>query len=172
MVVHNFVSDVFKKKWVKRMNELTFAAGVGGKTNAFIRNCSTTTEPAPMLIGKRHVYKGLIPDEMENDMLKMAVHFAKVQQNMIETAYGLYKVTWRCNLVHTVVAAIRNAIYKAHSDANPTCCSDWEPTDPYIHVKGEFYLPRPKDMQVATMIFSNCDEEFSTNLFTRKVKKH
>ena len=171
VVIHNFVSQVFKKKWVKRMNELLFATGVGGKENAFIRNCSTTKEPAPMLIGAKHVYGGLVPDEMEKDLLKMAVLLAKEQQKMIESAHGLYKVTWHCNQVHTVVAAIRCAIYGAHSDANPTCCSGFESTDCYIHAKDEIYLPKQKEMQVATMVFSNCEDDFSTQLVYTQGKK-
>ena len=58
MVVHNFVSPLFMNKWIKRMNELPFTRGKGGKSNAFIRNCSTTMEPAPILIGAKLVYGG------------------------------------------------------------------------------------------------------------------
>ena len=50
MVVHNFVSPVFMDKWIKRLNELCFTSGKAGKSNAFIRNCSTTTEPALSLL--------------------------------------------------------------------------------------------------------------------------
>ena len=172
VVIHNFVSEVFKRKWVKRMDELLFATGKGSKSNAFVRNCSTTNEPAPMLIGDKHVYGGLIPDAIENDLINMAVYFAEEQQKMIEAAYGLYKVTWHCNLVHTVVAAIRDAIYGAHSDANPTCCSGSRPMDPYIHVDGCHYLPKQKEMQVATMVFSNCQDDFSTELvYTHQGKR-
>ena len=163
-VVHNFVSPVFMQKWMKRLNELVFTDGKKGKSNAFIRNCSTTRLPAPILIGKGLVYGGLIPDEMEQELLKMAVLLAEEQRTIIERVYGRYKVTWHCNLVHTVLAAIHDAIYSAHSDANPTCCSDQESSQPYIHVTDDLYLPRPKEMQVVTMVFSNCKDEFSTEL--------
>ena len=110
MVIDNFVSPTFKRKWINRLNELSFTSGKGGNGNAFLRNCSTTVEPAPILIGQKLVYGGLVPDLMEMDLLNMAVHLAKEQRRMIESVHGLYKVTWHCNLIHTVVAAIRDAL--------------------------------------------------------------
>ena len=165
IVVNNFVSPTFQRQWMKRINELSFTVGKGGKSGAFIRNCSTTKTPAPMLIGRKHVYQGVVPDEMEADILNMAIYLAKQQQTMIENLHGSYKVTWHCNLVHTVVAAIYHSVYASHSDANPTLCSNAEAkNDPHVHVKDNLYLPKPDEMQVVTMVFSNCEDKFSTEL--------
>ena len=118
-----------------------------------------------MLIGRKHVYESVVPDEMEADILNMAIYLAKQQQSMIENLHGFYKVTWHCNLVHTVVAAIYHAVYASHSDANPTLCSNAEPkSNPHVHVKDNLYLPKPDEMQVVTMVFSNCEDNYSTEL--------
>ena len=171
MVVHNFVSPQFMNKWIKTMNELSFTRGQGGKSKAFIRNCSTTIEPAPILIGTKLVYGGLVPDEMETHLLKMAVFLATEQRKIIENLHGRYKVTWHCNLIHTVLASIQDALYAAHSDANPTCCSDPEPGAVYIRVQDDMYLPKQHEMQVATMVFSNSKEEYSTELVYSEISK-
>ena len=89
IVVNNFVSPTFRRRWMKRINELSFTVGKGGKTGAFIRNCSTTNTPASMLIGKKHVYEGVVPDEMEADIINTAIYLAKQQQTMIENMHGL-----------------------------------------------------------------------------------
>ena len=107
---------------------------------------------------------GVVPDEMESHLLNMAVFLATEQRKMIEKIHGRYKVTWHCNLIHTVLASIQDALYAAHSDANPTCCSDPETGSDYVRVQDDMYFPKRHEMQVATMVFSNSQEEYSTEL--------
>ena len=163
VVVNNVVSPVFMEKWVNCMNILKFVSGKGGRTNAFIRNASTCEHPSPVVIARKHVYASVAPDTMEMQLIDICIFLANEQRSMIEREYeGLFKVTWHCNLVHTVVAAFSHALYGAHSDFNETCCSDNQ--QPHFLVSEDHYLPTRNEMQVATMVFSNSNEKFSTDL--------
>lgn len=85
VVVHNVVSPVFMDKWIRRMNDLPFLAGKGGRSNAYIRNASTTESPSPIIIGGKHVYASVTPDLVENQLLEICIHLADQQRKMIET---------------------------------------------------------------------------------------
>jgi len=48
-VVHNFAPKSFKDEVQKRMNELSFLVGCGGKKNAWLRSASILDNPAPLI---------------------------------------------------------------------------------------------------------------------------
>ena len=85
VVMHNVVSPVFMDKWIRGMNDLPFLAGKGGRSNAYIRNASTTESPSPIIIGGKHVYASVTPDVVENQLLEICTLLAHQQRNMIET---------------------------------------------------------------------------------------
>ena len=116
-VIDNPVSPIFRKKWIEQLDQLAFLKGQKGKKGAYIRNASTTQQPSPFVIGNQLVYAGLTAVEMERQLIEIAVFFADFQTKMIERLYPLYKVTYYCNQVHTMVAALTAALYGAHSDA-------------------------------------------------------
>ena len=161
LVMHNAVSPEFMRKWIQRMNSLAFLSGKGGRSNGYVRNASTTESPSPIVIGGKYVYASVPPDVMETQLIAICTLLANEQRTMIESKFAkLYKVTWHCNLVHTVVAAFSHALYGAHSDYSEMCCSDGD----HCHVADDCYLPNDSEMQVATMVFSNSEKEFSTEL--------
>ena len=71
LVMHNVVSPVFMRKWIKRMNSLAFLSGKGGRSNGYVTNASTTESPLPIVIGGMYVYASVTPDVMETQLIEI-----------------------------------------------------------------------------------------------------
>ncbi len=161
-VIKNPISDHFMSEVTESMNELEFAKGAGGKKDAFIRVASTTSTPAPLVIGKRILYEGVPMAPIELKLQKLVVTLMDLQTKMIVKAVGrLYKITWHVNLIHTVAASISKAMYGAHTDTDDLLCSD---NKDYCHVTKDHWLPKREEMQTATLVISNSKNSESTQL--------
>jgi hypothetical protein len=172
VTIHNPFTLSFVDRWHRDMNKLLFTSGRHGKIGAYIRNASSTAEPAPFTIGGRTVYGGQhLSDFEKSGVLYLANFVADYQRETIEATLGThYVVTFHANLLHTVVNAIVDALYGFHSDSDPQVCSDSIPKDKKrIHVEDVFHLPTNCEQQVITMGSSNSPAEFSTILEYEKI---
>jgi hypothetical protein len=169
VTIHNPFTLSFVERWQSDMNRLLFTEGKHGKAGAYIRNASSTEEPAPFTIGRKTVYGGQHLSAFERDgILHLANFVAKYQRETIEEALGdLYIVTFHANLLHTVVNAIVDALYAFHSDADAQVCSDI--AEKRIHVEDIFHLPINCEQQVITMGSSNSKLDYSTILEYERV---
>lgn len=162
-VIDNPISPVFKAKYIAALDTLFFTQGRGGKKAARIRNASTTGEEASIVIGGRDVYGGNHASPIEQEIVAIANHIAGHQRKFIEDKLCPkgYIVTFHCNLLHTVVSSIKDAVYGAHSDYSALLCSD---ESNYLHYSEDLCLPKQDEMQIMTLVLSNSKEEYSTEL--------
>ena len=72
-----------------------------------------------------------------------------------------FRVTFHCNLLHTVIAAIKDAIDAAHSDKSALLCSD---DKEYCPAGENLWLPKQQQMQIMTLTLSYSTETHSTGL--------
>ena len=162
-VIDNPISPAFKERYVQSLDKLLFTKGQGGKEKAFIRNVCSMTGEASLVIAGKHVYKAIPSTVIEQMIIDIANHIVAYQRRVIESTCGKngFKVTFHCNLLHTVVAAIRDAVYSWHSDKSTLLCSA---DDEYCHVTEDLWLPRQNEMQIMSLVLSNSMDQFSTGL--------
>ena len=162
-VIDNPITKQFFDKCVSSFDQLVFTKGRGGKQNANVRNASTTKDPAAIVIASKYVYGGLPAANIEVEILQIGNLIAEFQRKIIEEHFCQdgFKVTFHCNLLHTVVAAINNALYGTHNDSSALLCSEEKD---YCHVAEDLWLPKRKDLQIMSLVLSNCKDKHSTNL--------
>ena len=124
---------------------------------------SSTKNTSYVVIGGKHVYAAIQPSPIEEEIIKIGQHIATFQRRAIESTCCRkgFKVTFHCNLLHTVVAAIKDAVYAAHSDKSALLCSD---DKEYCPAGKNMWLPKQQEMQIMTLILSNSKETHSTGL--------
>ena len=166
-VVHDFAPPSFKEAIIEGMNELQFMIGSKGKSNAFIRNCSSLANPAPFTVGKAVVYGGVHASEIETKLLDFA-NFICVEQEkyVIKEMEGKgYQVTFAANQLLTVVATLREALFSPHSDYSARLCSTGINGAPRLQGElDDLWLPRREELQVLTYVLSNSTADRSTEL--------
>jgi hypothetical protein len=164
-VIDDPISPRFKERLIARLNELSFMVGVGGKSGAYVRNASTcTTMPTPVVIGGDIVYASEPASAIELEILSIANKIAAMQYDYVKTLVGRdYKVTFHCNLIHTVVGSLLKSMYAPHSDYGQLLCTA-ENSTAYQHVEDNKWLPKRDEMQVITLVISNSSLPTSTEL--------
>ena len=164
-VVHDFAPPSFKKTIIKEMNELEFMVGSKGKSNAYIRNCSSLDNPAPFTVGKATVYAGKHASPIEKRLLRLANFICKSQEKYVlaETEGKGYQVTFAANQLLTVVATLREALFSPHSDYSARLCSP-DGVDRQQSDLSDLWLPRREELQVLTYVLSNSSSRRSTEL--------
>ena len=164
-VIDDPISPSFKSRLISAMNELAFMVGDKGKERAFVRNASTCTEyPTPVVIGKKTVYAAEPLSPVEEEILSIANSIAEMQYDHVKKRCRRdYKITFHCNLIHTVVGALSDSVYAPHSDYGQLLCTADNAAD-YQHVESDKWLPKRDEMQVITLVISNSQKTSSTEL--------
>jgi hypothetical protein len=164
-VIDNPISPDFKECLISEMNSLQFMVGERGKSSAFIRNASNcATSPTPIVIGGNIVYASVPLSTVETKILALGNKIATMQYDYVKAIVGSdYRVTFHCNLIHTVVASLLKSMYAPHSDYGQLLCTAENSTS-YQHVEDNMWLPKRDEMQVVTMIISNSVLPCSTEL--------
>jgi hypothetical protein len=164
-VIDDPVSPQYKAKLIDRLNQLSFMIGVGGKSNAYVRNASTCAEmPTPVVIGGKIVYASEPASAVEVEILSIANRIAAMQYDFVKNLVGSdYKVTFHCNLIHTVVGSLLKSMYAPHSDYGQLLCTA-ENCSTYQHVEDSKWLPKRDELQVVTLVISNSTLPTSTEL--------
>ena len=137
-VIDNPISPSFKQRLISALNELPFMVGDKGKGRAFVRNSSTCSDsPPPIVIGKSSVYTSVPLSTVEAEILSIANSIAEMQYGYVRKECGTdYKITFHCNLVHTVVGSLSYSMYAPHSDYGQLLCTADNSTD-YQHVEDD-----------------------------------
>ena len=164
-VIDDPISPRYKNHLIARLNELSFMVGAGGKSGAFVRNASTCAAmPTPVVIGGNIVYASEPASAIELEILSIANKIAAMQYDFVKNLVGRdFKVTFHCNLIHTVVGSLLKSMYAPHSDFGQLLCTA-ENSTTYQHVEDNKWLPKREEMQVITLIISNSSLPTSTEL--------
>lgn len=117
--------------------------GEGGKSHAYDRNASTCVEmPTPVVIGGKIVYASEPASAVEVEILSIANKIAAMQYDFVKNLVGSdYKVTFHCNIIHTVVGSLLKSMYVPHSDYGQLLCTA-ENSSTYQHVEDSRWLPK------------------------------